>query len=117
MAPNPVNSPYAAIRSPYAVLTRLGRQLIEFVNRGHLVHPSSTINLTVKVVNSCFEDFKRKRNILQHKNIVQKIEYNVMPIINSRHPKLLSFLDSHVDKDCLSSPCSDDKENCIVLPF
>ena len=81
-------------------------QLIEFVNRGHLVHPSPAINLIVKVANSCFEDIKRKGNILQHKNIVQKIECNVMSILSSRHPKLLSFLDSHVDKACFLNSVS-----------
>ena len=45
-----------------------------------------------------------KRGIFcNKKNIVQKIECNVMPILNSRHPKLLLFLDNHVDKDCFQN--------------
>ena len=80
-------------------------KLIESVNQGFLVHPSSNVNLVVKITNSCFEEFNRKTKILQEKSIVQKIQNNVIEILNARHPKLFESLDLHVDNQRL--------DNCV----
>ena len=70
-----------------------------------MVHPSSNVNLVVKITNSCFEEFNRKTKILQEKSIVQKIQNNVIEILNARHPKLFESLDLHVDNQRL--------DNCV----
>lgn len=69
-----------------------------FINRGYLIHPNSNLNLVVKVTNSSLESLLLKRDILQEKNIVQKITCNVLNIIHERHPKIFSSLDQHVDQ-------------------
>ena len=70
------------------------------------MHPSSSLNLVVKITNSCIEEVRNNSNILQHKNIVQTTQRNVMNILNSRHPNLFSILDSHVDKERLEKSIS-----------
>ena len=81
-------------------------KFIDSVNRGGLIHPSSNLNLIVKVTNSCIEEIKEKHDIFSQKSIVQKIQRNVMSILDSRHPNLFSSLDSHVDKECLEKSVS-----------
>ena len=85
---------------------RTSCKFIDSVNRGRLVHPSSSLNLVVKITNSCIEEVKNNSNILQHKNIVQSTQRNVMNILNSRHPNLFSILDTHVDKERIENSLS-----------
>ena len=70
------------------------------------MHPSSSLNLVVKITNSCIEEVRNNSNILQHKNIVQTTQRNVMNILNSRHPNIFSILDSHVDEERLEKSIS-----------
>ena len=72
-------------------------KFLNFVNRGNLVQPNSNLNLVVKVTNSCVEQIKKSSNLLQQKNILQRITCNVLSVLNSRHPNIFSALDSHVD--------------------
>ena len=65
---------------------------------GHLTTPSSQVSLIVKITNSCVENLKiKEKNIIKERNILQKITAQVFGIISSRHPRLLSCLDSHID--------------------
>ena len=76
---------------------RTSSQFLDFIDRGYLTKPNSNINLVVKVTNSCLNQEKQRKNILQEKNLVQTISLKVLRILNSRYPKIFSQLDSHVD--------------------
>ena len=77
---------------------RTSSDFLDFKNNGGLTKPSFAVNLTVRITNSCVEKIKIERgNVFNQKNILSKITIQVLSILNSRHPKMLSELDSHVD--------------------
>ena len=78
---------------------RTSSNFLNYRNKGGLTKPSSSINLIVKVTNSCIEVLKKKKGkpIFGEKNILSKVTTQVFGILYSRHPRLLSELDSHID--------------------
>ena len=82
---------------------RSSSKFIDFVNRGLLFKPNSSLNLIVKIADSCFKIECNVGNILQQKNLLQKICLQVMRILDERHPKIFSQLDTHIDHNNLQN--------------
>ena len=77
---------------------RTSSDFLDFKNNGGKTKPSFAVNLTVRITNSCVEKIKVECcNVFNQKNILSKITIQVLSILHSRHPKMLSELDSHVD--------------------
>lgn len=82
---------------------RCTSSLINFVNRGKLTHPSASLNIVVKIANSCLEQFMNSDDILQQKNVLQRVTCTVFRVLDSRYPKIFSNLDTHVDLENLKT--------------
>ena len=59
--------------------------------------------MVVRITNSCLEEIMDSDNILNQKNILQKITCQVLRVLDSRYPKIFSNLDTHVDIQNLQS--------------
>ena len=66
-------------------------------------HPSANLHIVVKIANSCLEQFMNSDDILQQKNILQRVTCAVFRVLDSRYPKIFSNLDTHVDLENLKT--------------
>ena len=77
---------------------RTTSDFLDFKNKGGLTKPDYATNLIVRLSNSCVERIRvQSGNILKERHIFTKITTQVLSVIHSRHPKMLSELDSHAD--------------------
>ena len=76
---------------------RTSSKFLDFINRGTLYKPNSSLTLVVKIANSCFLLEKQNTDILQQKKILQRITTKVLRVLDTQHPKIFSQLDTHVD--------------------
>ena len=77
--------------------------LNQFLECGRLTQPSTNLHNVVRITNSCLEEIMDSDNILNQKNILQKITCQVLRVLDSRYPKIFSNLDTHVDIQNLQS--------------